>query len=50
MRPPMGLLFILHMIHVYGEPQYNDIDSEKLEKLKKNVSQCHFIYHKFHMD
>jgi hypothetical protein len=32
LRPPTGLLFIPQIIYEYGEPWWNDIDSEKPKK------------------
>jgi hypothetical protein len=32
------------------EHWYNDNDREKLTFLDKNLSQCHFVHHKAHMD
>jgi hypothetical protein len=32
LRPPTGLLFIPQIIYEYGEPWWNDIDSEKPNK------------------
>jgi hypothetical protein len=32
------------------EQQWDDIDREKPKDLEKNLSQCHFVYHKSHMD
>jgi hypothetical protein len=29
---------------------WNDLDRGKLTNVEKNLSQCHFDYHKFHMD
>jgi hypothetical protein len=31
------------------EPWWNDIGG-KIEELGKNLSQCHFIHHKSHLD
>jgi hypothetical protein len=49
LRPPTSLLFIPHVIHEYGEPRWNDIERVKSRNSKKNLSQCHFAHHKFHM-
>jgi hypothetical protein len=39
LQPPADLLFIPHMIHKYGEPQWNDIDGGELKNLEQNVYQ-----------
>jgi hypothetical protein len=31
----------------YGEPRWNDIDRGKPKNSEKNLSQCHFVHHKF---
>jgi hypothetical protein len=46
----MGLLFLLQMIYEYGKPEWNDTDREKPKNSGKNLSQCHFVNHKPHMD
>jgi hypothetical protein len=28
---------------------WNDTDREKLKYTEKNLSECHFVYHKSHM-
>jgi hypothetical protein len=44
----MGLLVIPQIIYENGEPWWNDTDKEKLKNSEKNLSQCHFVHHKFH--
>jgi hypothetical protein len=36
-------------IQVWSISWYNS-DSEELKYLSKNLSQCHFVHHKYHMD
>jgi hypothetical protein len=38
------------MIYEYREPWWNDIDRGKSKNLKKNLSQCHFVHQKSHME
>jgi hypothetical protein len=38
------------MLYGYGERRWNDIDRGKPNNSEKNMSQCHFVHHKFHMD
>jgi hypothetical protein len=48
--PPTGLLSIPQVIYDSGEPRWNDIDRLKPKNSYKNLSQCHFVHHKSHMD
>jgi len=32
------------------EQWWNDTDRGNLKYRKKKLSQCHFVYHKFHLD
>jgi hypothetical protein len=43
MRQPAGP----QMIYDYGEPRWNDTDG-RIQK--ENLSHCHCVHHKFHMD
>jgi hypothetical protein len=47
----MGILFNPpQVIYEYEEPQWNDSDNEKLKNSEKNLSQCHSVHNKSHMD
>jgi hypothetical protein len=50
LRPLTGLLFITQMIYDYRKSQWNDIDRGKLKISEKDLSQFHFVKHKFHTD
>jgi hypothetical protein len=50
-----GLLFTLAYYafprwYEFREGRWYDIDREKPKNSKKNLSQCHFVHHKSHMD
>jgi hypothetical protein len=38
------------MIYDDVEPQWNETDREKPKDSGKNLSECHFVNHKSHMD
>jgi hypothetical protein len=38
------------MIHEYAEARWNYIDRRKPKNSEKNLSQCHFVNFKFHVD
>jgi hypothetical protein len=42
-------MFISLVIYEYGVTLWNDIDREK-QKNSKNLSQCHFVRHKSHIN
>jgi hypothetical protein len=48
--PPPGMLFIFHVICEYGEPRWNKTDRRKPNNSEKNLSQCHTVHHRSHMD
>jgi hypothetical protein len=51
LRPPTGLLFFAQMmIYEYAVLVEDDTDRGKPKNLVKNLSQCHFVHHKFHMN
>jgi hypothetical protein len=47
--PLKGILLIPQMIWV-GERRWNDTDRGKSKNSEKDLSQYHFVHHKFHMD
>jgi hypothetical protein len=49
-RSPTGLLSTREMICEYGESWWNDTDRGNPKILKRNMSQCHRVHYKSHMD
>jgi hypothetical protein len=38
------------MVYGYGKPWWKHTDRGKQKNWKKDLSQCHFVHHKSHMD
>jgi hypothetical protein len=51
-RPKRGCLayYAFPRWYEFGERRWNDIDSWKPKNSEKNLSQCHCVHHKSHMD
>jgi hypothetical protein len=47
---PLTGLVIPQVTYEYREPRWDYIDREKQKNSKKNQFQCHFVYHKCHID
>jgi hypothetical protein len=48
--PLADVLFIPRMIYVWRATMEWYIDREKPKNSEKNLSQCHLVHHKSHMD
>jgi uncharacterized membrane protein len=46
----MTMMIIIFVLFVVMEHRWNEIDRRKPKNSGKNVSQCHFVHHKSHMD
>jgi hypothetical protein len=47
MKVKMIVIFVLLLVMKH---RWNDIDRGKPKCSRKNLSQCHFVHHKSHMD
>jgi hypothetical protein len=45
----MKMISIFSFLQVM-EHRWNETDKEKPKYSGKNLSQCHFVHHKYHMD
>jgi hypothetical protein len=49
-QQPTGLLFIPRIIYECGGPWWNDTDRRKPKNSETELSQCHFVGQKSHID
>jgi hypothetical protein len=50
LRAQVGLLITTQMIYEYGKTRWNDTDRGNPYKWYKNLSQCHSLHYKSHMN
>jgi hypothetical protein len=46
----MIIIIIIFVLFLVMEHRWNEIDKGKPKYSEKNLSQCHFVHHKYHMD
>jgi hypothetical protein len=46
----MMIMKVFFCFSILMEHRWNEIDRGKPKYSEKNLSQCHFVHHKFHMD
>jgi uncharacterized membrane protein len=46
----MIIIIIIIVLFLVMEHRWNEIDRGKPKNSGKNLSQCHFVHHKSHMD
>jgi hypothetical protein len=44
------MMMIIFVLFLVMEHRWNETDRGKLKYWERNLSQCHFVHHKFHMD